>query len=334
MDSLSSTAIMLVGHGSRRETYNEDIEMMIDYIRKRINLPIFLTYNEFSKPDWRELLNVIVERGFRRIIIGLVFLGRGNHVFKDIMSYIKVNRLNTWTKTQLNDYIIEVYVTEPLASSPLVALSLFYRLARAINLFPPLDDFTEDPTEIEEESMNKILKSLDVNDEREKRVIAKAIFASGNPEIAKYVKVKNIDAGIEAIRSQVEILTDVKMVAAGIRWNKVICLIDDDEVKKLSKDLGITRAAAAMRLGLAKEGGKLVVIGNAPTALIEAIRLVREGKDIPFIVASPPGFTNAIEAKEALVNSNIPSVVVLNTYGGSGIAVAIINEIIKMALEA
>ena len=331
VDSLSNTAIVLIGHGSRRETYNKDIESMISYIEEKIRLPIYLTYNEFAAPDWRSLLAKIVDDGYKRILIGLVFLGRGNHVFRDIMNYIKIDQLNTWSKTTINGKQVEIYVTEPLASSPLVTLSLYYRLSRALNLFPSLEDIIEDPYEIEERSMNAILSSIKVDDEKEKRVIAKAIFASGNVEIAKFIKINNLDAGIEALKADAEIVADVKMVEAGIRWKKVKCLIDDDRTKELSKKLGITRAAASMRLALDK-GGKVVVIGNAPTALVEVIKLIREGKDVPFIVASPPGFTNAKEAKDALVRSNIPSVTITGTYGGSGIAVAIINEIIKIAM--
>lgn len=332
MDSLSNTAILLIGHGSRRETYNEDIENLISYIEKRVNLPVYLTYNEFAKPDWRELLRNIVNKGFERIVIGLVFLGRGNHVFRDIMEFIKVNRLNDWVKTNIYGKEVYIYVTEPLASSPLVTLSLYYRLARALKLFPDITNVVEDPLEIEENSMNMILSSLDIKDEKERRIIAKAIFASGNLEIAKFIRINDLDAGIEAIRAESEIVTDVKMVAAGIRWKKITCMIDDDKVKDLSKKLGITRAAASMRIAL-KEGGKVVVIGNAPTALIETLKIVKEGIDIPFIVASPPGFTNAKDSKEALVKSGIPSVVVTGTYGGSGVAVAITNEIIRLALE-
>lgn len=332
MDRLSNAAILLIGHGSRRETYNEDIENLISYIEKRVNLPVYLTYNEFAKPDWRELLRNIVNEGFERIVIGLVFLGRGNHVFRDIMEFIKVNKLNNWIKTNIYGKEVYIYVTEPLASSPLVTLSLYYRLARALNLFPDITNVVEDPLEIEENSMNMILSNIDIKDEKERRIVAKAIFASGNPEIAKFIRINNLDAGIEAIRAESEIVTDVKMVAAGIRWKKIKCMIDDDIVKDLSKKLGITRAAASMRTAL-KEGGKVVVIGNAPTALIETLKMVKEGIDIPFIVASPPGFTNAKDSKEALVKSGIPSVVVTGTYGGSGIAVAIINEIIRLALE-
>ncbi|WP_338603729.1 precorrin-8X methylmutase [Sulfolobus tengchongensis] len=332
MDKLSNTAIILIGHGSRRETYNADIESMINYLKGNIGIPIYLTYNEFSNPDWRFLLNEIVNKGYEKIVIGLVFLGRGNHVFRDILEYVKITRLNKWERTKINGKEVDLYITEPLASSPLVMLSLYYRLARALGIFPSLDNTIEDPYEIEERSMNSILSSLNINDEREKRIIAKAVFASGNPEIVKYIKINNLDIGIEAIKAESEIVTDVKMVSAGIRWKKVTCMIDNERVKELSNKFKITRAAAAMRLSLDK-GGKVVVVGNAPTALIEAIKMVREGIDIPFIVATPPGFTNAKEAKEALIKSKIPSVTVTGTYGGSGIAVAIINEIIKMALE-
>ncbi|ACR40751.1 precorrin-8X methylmutase [Saccharolobus islandicus] len=331
MDRQSNTAIMLIGHGSRKETYNSDIEGMINYLKEKISIPIYLTYNEFAKPDWRSLLNEIIKEGYRKVIIGLVFLGRGNHVFRDIMGELGIQRLNSWEVSMISGKEVEFYVTEPLSSSPLIGLALYYRLARALDALPTLE-YTEDPYEIEERSMNYILPNLDVKDAREKRVIGKAVFASGNPEVAKYLKVTNLDMGIEAIRSESEIVADVKMVSVGIRWKKVTCMIDDERTKELSKELGITRAAAAMRLSIG-QGGKVVVIGNAPTALIETIKLVKQGVDIPFIVATPPGFTNAKESKEALIESKIPSVVLTGTYGGSGIAVAIINEIIKMAME-
>ncbi|AAK42464.1 PRK05782 family protein [Saccharolobus solfataricus] len=331
MDRQSNTAVILIGHGSRRETYNSDIENMINYLKEKISSPIYLTYNEFAKPDWRSLLNNVVREGYRRIVIGLVFLGRGNHVFRDIMGELGIQRLNSWVVSKISGKEVELYVTEPLSSSPLIGLALYYRLARALNALPTLE-YTEDPYEIEESSMNLILSNLDVKDEREKRIIGKAIFASGNPELARYLKLTNLDAGIEAIKAGSEIVADVKMVSVGIRWRKVTCMIDNERTKELSKELGITRAAAAMRLSIG-QGGKVVVIGNAPTALMETIKLVKEGIDIPFIVATPPGFTNAKESKEALIETKIPSVVLTGTYGGSGIAVAIINEIIKMAME-
>ena len=119
------------------------------------------------------------------------------------------------------------------------------------------------------------------------------------------------------------------MVAVGIRWRKVVCKIDAPEVIEASKILKKTRAAIGIRESVG-DGGKIVVIGNSPTALVEVIKIIKEGKDIPLVIATPPGFTNAIEAKEELVRNGIPSIVIRGSYGGSGIAVAIINELINM----
>ncbi|WP_460172692.1 precorrin-8X methylmutase [Vulcanisaeta sp. JCM 14467] len=329
---MPSTAIVLVGHGSRRLSYGEDIEGLVDYVRGRLGLPVYLAYNEYMSPDWRSVLARVVGDGFGRVVIGLVFLGRGNHVVRDIMGFLGVGRFNSWVRTVVGGREVEVYVTEPLATSPLVALSLYYRLARALGVFPALDGVVEDPMEIEGRSMSAILSRLDVGDERVRRVVARAVFASGNVEIARFVRVRDIDAGIEALRAGAEIVTDVRMVAAGIRWGRVTCMIDDERARELSRRLGITRAAAGVRLALGG-GGKVVVVGNSPTALVEVIRLVREGVEVPFVVATPPGFTNAVEAKEALVRSGIPSIVVMGTYGGSGVAVAITNELIRLAGE-
>ena len=69
-----------------------------------------------------------------RVVIGLVFLGRGNHVVRDIMGFLGVERFNSWVRTVVGGREVEVYVTEPLATSPLVALSLYYRLARSLGV--------------------------------------------------------------------------------------------------------------------------------------------------------------------------------------------------------
>ncbi|WP_256202472.1 precorrin-8X methylmutase [Sulfuracidifex tepidarius] len=178
--------------------------------------------------------------------------------------------------------------------------------------------------------MKKILEQIDAKNEMEKRVIAKAVFAAGNLEVAKYMHVSEdaIDSGIEALSSGVPILTDVKMVSAGIRWKDVRCFIDHPEVVELAKKKGKTRASEAMRFGFRETS--VVVVGNAPTALAEVLQMAREGFDIPLVVATPPGFTNAVEVKEKLVRSGIPSIVLRGTMGGSGIAASIINEVVRL----
>jgi precorrin-8X/cobalt-precorrin-8 methylmutase len=335
MDSLSKYGIILIGHGSRRESYNRDLENFGKYISEKLNYEVFLTYNEYSEPNWRSKLKELISEGYSKIIIGLAFLGRGNHIYKDIMGELGITEIGKWVKVNYEGKEVEIFMTEPLANSPLVNLALFLRVLKAFQKSLVSEEYVEYPQDIEENSISIISTFLsDIKDEYIKRILTKVIFASGNPNLKDYVYISNdaIKAAVEALKGGSEILTDVKMVASGIRWDKVSCYIDHEEVKKIAKDLGKTRAAIGIRYGI-NNGGKIIVIGNSPTALIESIRLIREGKEIPLIIATPPGFTNAKEAKEELIKLKVPSIVVRGTYGGSGIAVAIINELITISRE-
>ncbi len=333
MDRLSSKAIVLIGHGSRRNTYNQDIERIVKSLGYELNVPVYLSYNEFNSPNWRDLIPKLLERGVTNFVFGLVFLGRGNHVYQDIMGEIGASKIGEWERVKYREHEINVFFTETLGRSPLVKMALKYRLGRALNFFPDVEDVLMDPEAIENSSINKILEQIDSNDERVRSVIAKAVFASGNMELSKYLYVSNdaIDSGIEALRSNVSILTDVKMVRAGIRWGKVRCFIDDPIVAESAKRKGVTRASEAIRFGLREPS--IVVIGNAPTALAETLRMAREGADIPLVIATPPGFTNAVEVKEKLVKSGIPSIVLRGSMGGSGIAASITNEVVRLARD-
>jgi len=333
MDSLSKYVVLMVGHGSRRREYNEDVESGIEFLKANLGLEVRVAYNEYSMPNWREELRKLVKEGYTHIIFSLAFLGRGNHVYKDIMSEIGVQLIGNWEKVRIEDKEVRVYITEPIGKSPLVWQAILYRVIRALEGVKEQKNYIEDPEEIEENSLLNIIQNHlgNISDEKIRRILAKIIFASGNPELVKYSYIsKNaIESGLESLKAGVDIVADVKMVAVGIRWRNVICKIDSSDVIEESKFLRKTRAAVAIRKGIG-DGGKIVVIGNSPTALIEVLRIVREGKDLPLVIATPPGFTNAVEAKEELVNSGIPAIVVRGTYGGSGIAVAIINELINM----
>ena len=61
-----------------------------------------------------------------------------------------------------------------------------------------------------------------------------------------------VQKGIEALENGANIYTDVEMVRTGIskpalkiRGNEVHCLIKDENVAKMAKELGVTRSIAA-----------------------------------------------------------------------------------------
>ena len=204
-------------------------------------------------------------------------------------------------------------------------------------------EFIKKPMEIENRSMEIIapyLKDLNLTEE-EVKVYSRIIHAAGDVEYAPIIKLhpQAIAATKTAIKSGCNIYTDVEMVRTGINkrtlakfGGEVFCKVADEEVKKLAERESITRSMAAMRSFGDKLNGSIIAIGNAPTALFEVLRLVREDHIKPeVIVGIPVGFVGAADSKKALAKqSQIPYITVEGTKGGSPIAVAAINAIIYM----
>lgn len=204
-------------------------------------------------------------------------------------------------------------------------------------------DFIKEPMAIENRSMELIaphLEGLDL-DERATKLYSRLIHASGDVGYAPITRVhpEAIDRAIEALKAGAHIYTDVEMVRTGINKKKlasfggeVHCLVADPDVAVRAKELGITRAMVAMRQFGKALNGSIVAIGNAPTALFEVLRLVREEGIRPAcIVGIPVGFVGAAESKAALAAHGIvPYITVEGTKGGSPIAAAAINALMYL----
>ena len=201
-------------------------------------------------------------------------------------------------------------------------------------------NFIKEPMAIENRSMELIaphLAELHL-DERATKLYSRLIHASGDVGYAPITRVhpEAIDRAIEALKAGAHIYTDVEMVRTGINKKKlasfggeVHCLVADPDVAVQAKELGITRSMVAMRKFGKDLDGSIVAIGNAPTALFEVLRLVREEGIRPAcIVGIPVGFVGAAESKAELAeNGIVPYITVEGTKGGSPIAAAAINAL-------
>ena len=204
-------------------------------------------------------------------------------------------------------------------------------------------DFIKEPMTIENRSMELIaphLAELHL-DERETKLYSRLIHASGDVGYAPITRVhpQVIDAAIAALKRGVDIYTDVEMVRTGINKKKlasfggtVHCLVADPDVAARAKAEGITRSMVAMRTFGKDMDGSIVAIGNAPTALFEVLRLVREEGIRPAcIVGIPVGFVGAAESKaELAANDIVPYITVEGSKGGSPIAAAAVNALMYM----
>jgi len=137
------------------------------------------------------------------------------------------------------------------------------------------------------------------------------------------------------------IVTDVSMVTRGIRRAtleklgiEVKCYLDDERVKEMASEQNITRTQGGIRLAVEEHPDALFAFGNAPTALIELVKLIRSEKARPVgVVAAPVGFVNVRESKWQLKFGcpGIPAVIVEGQKGGSNVAATIINAILSWA---
>ncbi|EXJ14469.1 precorrin-8X methylmutase [Imhoffiella purpurea] len=152
-------------------------------------------------------------------------------------------------------------------------------------------------------------------------------------------------AALAALRTGGQaLLADVAMILAGLSERRLahfglrpLQLIDDPEVAAAARADGTTRAAQAMRAawrrGLLE--GALVAIGNAPTALIELVRLIeREGARPALVLGMPVGFVAAADSKARLAEiEDVPWILVRGRKGGSTLAVAALHALFALASE-
>lgn len=199
------------------------------------------------------------------------------------------------------------------------------------------------PGDIEEESFRIIKAELGPTDLEEKtfKVIQRVIHATGDFSFAENMRFSQgaIEAGIKAIREGKNILTDVTMVASGIsktmlaKWGgKVICRVADPEIAARARQENRTRSEMAIKMSLNENIG-IIAIGNAPTALVQAVRTLKDVSPAktPLIVGVPVGFVNAAESKALLVEQNSCYITSLGRKGGSPVAAAIVNALIRLA---
>jgi precorrin-8X/cobalt-precorrin-8 methylmutase len=152
-----------------------------------------------------------------------------------------------------------------------------------------------------------------------------------------------IRAGIAAVlKGNTPIVADVEMICVGLSKPRLEHFglsphhyISDPDVIDRARAEDSTRAVQAMRKAwrLGQLDGAIVGVGNAPTALIEIVRLIREDGARPaLVVGMPVGFVAAAESKQLMMRvSDVPWVVIQGRKGGSTLVVAAIHALLGLA---
>ena len=139
-----------------------------------------------------------------------------------------------------------------------------------------------------------------------------------------------------ALKNGACIVTDTQMAQAGISkrtlekyGGRVYCFMGDEDVAQTAARNGTTRAVASMDKAAGLSENVIFVVGNAPTALVRLYELMEQGKIAPRgIIGVPVGFVNVVQAKELIMQCNVPYIVARGRKGGSNVAAAICNALL------
>lgn len=326
-------SFLLIGHGSPKNDANR-----LEYIAKILHRLLHAgcaddcvrpAYLQFAQPGIAETIDDCVRRGAQKIILHPFFLSAGLHVTKDIPELIEEAR-------KRHPAVAFVY-TEPLGIHEKLAQIALERINAAERLAP---------ADIEKRSFDILSAEADLSSIPHDRlpIVQRVIHATADFDFKDTLTFHPdaVSAGLHAVKAGKDILTDVEMVRTGInkkllsRWGgKVICRIQEFDAG--SQESGIkTKAESGMEAALLENNNiGIIAIGNAPTALLKAIEILSSrlfvNRRPPLVVGVPVGFVKAVESKALLASQPFPFITALGRKGGTPVAVAIVNALLKMA---
>ena len=176
-------------------------------------------------------------------------------------------------------------------------------------------------------------------------VLQRLVHTSGDFNVVEdiYFSSGAVETGIRALLRCKRIVTDVTMVEAGLKRAlleqldiETWCGVHHHETALMAQTMGITRSAAGIRRAFEKFGNDIVLsIGDAPTAIMEATRLIREqGWRPQLVIGLPVGFVGTAESKAELKRClQVPRITNSGTRGGSPWAATVINGLMIDALN-
>ena len=197
---------------------------------------------------------------------------------------------------------------------------------------------------IEDESMQIIENEIGSHPYNEQQwpIVRRIIHSTADFDFARDNKIifhkTAVQSGLDALKNGCSIIVDVNGIIGLMNkqnpkdfGNSVICNISEPSLIETAKKENKTRAQMSMRIAKEDMNGGIVVIGNAPTALLEVMEMIKEGITKPaLVIGIPVGFVSAVESKDELAKMDVPFITNQGRKGGSPCASAIINALYKL----
>jgi len=205
-------------------------------------------------------------------------------------------------------------------------------------------EYIKNPRAIEDKSFDIIeeegKQQLQRFTEDEKKIVKRVIHTTADFEYADLIDFhpQAVAVAKKALTSAGAIYADTSMIQQGVQRRmlknlgvEILNYVHDDDIYKLAEAKGITRSMAGIEKAMANDHIKIFAIGNAPTALFQIKECIERGMTPPdLIIAVPVGFVGAVESKEMVSDLGIPYIRVNGRKGGSPVAVAILNGVLRL----
>lgn len=344
------TSVIVLSHGSKVASGNEGLFKIANMLKVMNKWDsVEAGFLQLARPGLEEVIENVVNKGAKRVVIIPLLLFSGNHVEKDIPFEIEKQR------KKYPD--VEFLYSKNLGPDERIAQIATDRINDVLreNCNDDLDkegvfnnSYIDNPDSIIKESYTTIDRLLEIIGTEDVPtinlpIIKRIIHTTGDPEYGKNFVISKgaVEAGVAAIQNGKPIVTDVNMVKAGISkkllqsfGGATVCKIADEAVALKAAKNNQTRAIAAIDESILEIDGGIIAIGNAPSALFHLVDLIKSNKVLPgLIIGVPVGFVGAAESKEALRRTNVPYITNVGRKGGSTIAVTIVNALLNMAKD-
>ena len=363
----SQTCLVLVGRGTTDPDSNSEIYKLSRLLEEGMHFQSsVICYSGTAKPSVAEGLKRAIKLNNKSIIVFPFMLFDGVLVKRiydacDVaiksntdMHLIKADYLNA--SIELASVILE-RANEAINGEAFMNCSLCKYNVPLIG-FENQSNYKQDESRLNKDSQNDIEPYVMNDIERKSFEIINASFdwskinKENLPVVQRLVHTSGdfsnvhdlfisdgaIEIGFRNLMRCKQIVTDVSMVQSGIKRDllaklkiNVWCGVHDEETYIMAKAFNITRSAAGMRRAYDLFGNNVILaIGDAPTALFECLRLIKNNNWRPqLIIGLPVGFVGTVESKNELINClQIPRITNSGNKGGSPWAASVINALL------
>ena len=339
----SNCDVLLIGHGSSDPNAHDAFVHTAEAIKSRYR-NVHYCFLELDNPNIEEGITQAVSKNPLVLLMMPYFLHKGSHIKRDVVVDVRA----ALEKVQFSN----AHLARHLGVDDRLANLVIERAKEVENRFLDGSFGTAASRRMTERAFDIERRSFEIIDAEAGQhgydmlqwpIVRRVIHATADFDFASekgriLFHPRAIESAFSAIKKGCVIVTDVDMVAAAINKKlladlglKPMCRISDTKVAEEARRLGKTRSEMAMRQAVREIDGGIVVVGNAPTALYEVLRMVEENVVKPaLVVGIPVGFVSAPESKEELARTDVPFITNIGRKGGSPAASSIINALLLL----